>query len=78
MLIFHISFSELFVDTILRIILLLISTTLRPSQKLFCNVIFVRYIDPSRDGNGYPVPAYPAGKNPIRVRVWDYKIPMGI
>ena len=32
----------------------------------------------SRDGNGYPVPAYPAGKNPIRARVWDQRKPMGI
>ena len=30
-----------------------------------------------RDGNGYPLPAYPVGKNPIRVRVWDKKLPMG-
>jgi len=28
-----------------------------------------------RDGNGYPLPTYPAGKNPIRVRVWDKKYP---
>ena len=31
-----------------------------------------------RDGNGYPLPTYPAGKNPIRVRVWDKKLSMGI
>ena len=30
----------------------------------------MEWIDP-RDGNGYPVPLYPAGKNPIRVRIWD-------
>jgi hypothetical protein len=32
----------------------------------------------SRDGNGYPSPAYPPGKYPLDVRVWDKKIPMGI
>ena len=31
-----------------------------------------------RDGNGYPLPTYPAGKNPIRVRVWEKKILMGM
>jgi hypothetical protein len=31
-----------------------------------------------RDGNGYPSPAYPPGKYPLDVRVWDKKIPMGI
>ena len=31
-----------------------------------------------RDGNGYTVPAYPAGENPIRARVWDQRKPMGI
>jgi hypothetical protein len=30
-----------------------------------------------RDGNGYPWPAYPPGKNPIGVRVWDTILPMG-
>ena len=30
-----------------------------------------------RDGNGYPLPVYPAGKNPIMARVWVKKIPMG-
>ena len=55
MLIFHISFCELSVDTILRIILLLISTILRPTQKLFGNVIFVIYIDPSIYNTYVPV-----------------------
>jgi hypothetical protein len=31
-----------------------------------------------KDGNGYPSPVYPAGKNPIGIRVWDKKIPMGM
>jgi hypothetical protein len=31
-----------------------------------------------RDGNGYPLPAYPPGKYPLDARVWDKKIPMGI
>ena len=31
-----------------------------------------------RDGNEYPLSTYPAGKNPIRVRVWDKNLPMGI
>ena len=31
----------------------------------------------TRDGNGYPLPAYPMGKNPIKARVWVKKIPMG-
>jgi hypothetical protein len=31
-----------------------------------------------RDGNGYPSPAYPPGKYPLDVRVWDKKIPIGI
>jgi hypothetical protein len=29
-------------------------------------------------GNGYPLPAYPLGKYPLDVRVWDKKIPMSI
>jgi hypothetical protein len=34
--------------------------------------------DGNRDGNGYPSPAYPPGKYPLDVWVWDKKIPMGI
>jgi hypothetical protein len=30
----------------------------------------------TRDGNGYPSPAYPPGKYPLNVRVWDKKIPI--
>jgi hypothetical protein len=34
--------------------------------------------DVDRDGNGYPSPAYPPGKYPLDIQVWDKKIPMGI
>jgi hypothetical protein len=37
-----------------------------------------RFLSVGRDGNGYPSPAYPSGKYPLDVRVWDKKIPMGI
>jgi hypothetical protein len=43
-----------------------------PSPTPFYGV--VRY----RDGNGYPLSAYPPGKYPLDVRVWDKKILMGI
>jgi hypothetical protein len=32
----------------------------------------------TRDGKGYPLPTYPSGKNPLGVRVWDKKLPMGM
>ena len=65
---------RLIVDVIWPIYIKLLFSSL----KLWKQEWEYHYLYKGINSNGYPLPAYPAGKNPIRVRVWKEKIPMGM